>query len=70
MIGEDEEGAVIICIVHNDGSFATPANLVDQLPRGTGTLLVEQYHWTETTVGGRALALFAGSAAMGLGIKP
>ena len=70
MTGENEEGAVIICIVANDGSFAIPAPLIDQLPRGTGTLLVEQYTWTETTVGGRSLALFAGSAAMGLGIKP
>ncbi len=70
LTGEDEVGAVIVCLVNNDGSFAIPGNLIDQLPRGTGTLLVEQYRWTETTVGGRSLALFAGSASMGLGIKP
>ncbi|MAE29952.1 MAG: hypothetical protein CMJ87_13370 [Planctomycetes bacterium] len=70
LTGEDETGAVVICIVANDGSFSIPANLIDQLPTGTGTLLVEQYNWTETTVGGRSLALFAGSAGMGLGMKP
>ena len=70
LTGEDKIGAVVVCIVTNDGSFSIPANVIDQLPSGTGTLLVEQYNWTETTVQGRSLALFAGSAGMGLGMKP
>ncbi len=63
-------GAIIICLVNNDGSFTVPGSLIDQLPaQGSGSLVLEQYNYSSTTVGGRSLSLVAGSAVMATGMR-
>jgi len=69
-MGQDQNGAVILCIINNDGAFTIPGNLVDQLPSGSGSLMVEQYNWSQTTAGGRTVAIMAGAGVIASGVVP
>ena len=69
-VDEFQDGAVIICIVNNDGSFTVPGNLIDQFPTGSGSLMVEQYTWETISAGGRNVALLAGAGVMATGMTP
>jgi hypothetical protein len=66
----NQDGAFIMCTVNNDGSFTVPGSLMSQLPTGSGSLMVEQYNWTQSDAGGRTVSLVAGSAVMATGMVP
>lgn len=69
-VDENTDGAVIVCTVQNDGAFTVPGSFMDQLPTGSGSILLEQYNWTQTDAGGRTVSLVAGSVAMATGMTP
>ena len=68
--GEAGDGGTIYCLPDNDGSFTIPGNLVDQLPSGTFSMIVQQYNWDIVDAGGRAVGLLAGVGVSAAGFMP
>jgi len=65
-----QTGGIIYCLPANDGSFAIPGSMVNQLPAGTASLVLQQYTWDLFDVSGRPVYALAGSGAMASGVRP
>ena len=46
------------CITNDDGAFTLPASVLDDVPNGTGTLLIESRSQREATLEGRTMLFF------------
>ena len=65
-----QSGGIVYCLPSNDGSFAVPGNLVNQLPAGTASMVLQQYTWDLFDVSGRPVYALAGSGVMATGNRP
>ena len=66
---EQENGAMVMCMLANDGSFSVPANVMSQLPGPTVALLIQHYNSETMNVGGRSVMVMAGAGASVAGMR-